>query len=290
MGRELKRIGAPFSQPLWSAQALIESPRDVARAHQSFIDAGADWIITNAYACVPFHLGDELFNSDGFLLAQKAARIAREVATENRQNVRVLGCIPPAMGSYRPDLFDEDAARRINNILVKGQQEFADSWIAETISSLAELSVVSDALRCTDKPVYYAFTLKDDADGDARLRSGERVSDAVQLAIDANATGILFNCSIPEVMARAVIDASELTGAAASDIHIGVYANSFTAIGESHQANTSVQSLRDISPEDYLVYCQKWHELGATILGGCCGIGPEHIAAMDRWRKETTSL
>ncbi|GAM61183.1 homocysteine S-methyltransferase [Vibrio ishigakensis] len=54
MGRELKRIGAPFSQPLWSAQALIESPKHVAQAHLGFIEAGAEIITVNSYACVPF--------------------------------------------------------------------------------------------------------------------------------------------------------------------------------------------------------------------------------------------
>ncbi|CAH9053428.1 hypothetical protein PSEHALCIP103_00821 [Pseudoalteromonas haloplanktis] len=56
MGRELKRIGAPFSQPLWSAQALIEAPQCVTQAHQAFINAGAEIITVNSYACAPFHL------------------------------------------------------------------------------------------------------------------------------------------------------------------------------------------------------------------------------------------
>ncbi|WP_442852291.1 homocysteine S-methyltransferase family protein [Pseudoalteromonas sp. SM9913] len=49
-------MGAPFSQPLWSAQALIEAPQCVTQAHQGFIDAGAEIITVNSYACVPFHL------------------------------------------------------------------------------------------------------------------------------------------------------------------------------------------------------------------------------------------
>ncbi|MCW8994263.1 MAG: homocysteine S-methyltransferase family protein, partial [Psychromonas sp.] len=81
MGRELKRIGAPFSQPLWSAQALIESPQHVKQAHQGFIDAGAQIITVNSYACVPFHLGEELYEERGCELAEKAAKIARDVAT-----------------------------------------------------------------------------------------------------------------------------------------------------------------------------------------------------------------
>ena len=55
MGRELQRIGAPFQQPEWSAQALLEAPHFVSQVHRSFIDAGADIITTNAYAILPFH-------------------------------------------------------------------------------------------------------------------------------------------------------------------------------------------------------------------------------------------
>src|SRR5262245_58579316 len=78
-GRELARIGAPFSQPLWSAQALIESPEHVRRVHESFVTAGAEVITTNAYALVPFHLGRQLFDTDGRRLARLAGSIARDV-------------------------------------------------------------------------------------------------------------------------------------------------------------------------------------------------------------------
>ena len=53
MGRELARIGAPFSQPLWSALAMIESPEHVRRVHESYVAAGAEVITTNAYALNP---------------------------------------------------------------------------------------------------------------------------------------------------------------------------------------------------------------------------------------------
>ena len=64
-GRELKRIGAPFRQPEWSALALIEAPEFVTRVHQSYVDAGADVITTNTYALVPFHIGEERFAAQG---------------------------------------------------------------------------------------------------------------------------------------------------------------------------------------------------------------------------------
>lgn len=58
LGRELKRLGAPFRQPEWSALALMEAPECVTQTHQAFIQAGAEVITTNAYALVPFHIGE----------------------------------------------------------------------------------------------------------------------------------------------------------------------------------------------------------------------------------------
>lgn len=138
MGRELKRIGAPFSQPLWSAQALIESPKHVAQAHLGFIEAGAEIITVNSYACVPFHLGEELYAEQGAELAEKAAKIARDTVTESQKEVLVAGSIPPAFGSYRPDLFEEKKAFEISDTLFKAQEPHVDIWLAETVASIAE--------------------------------------------------------------------------------------------------------------------------------------------------------
>lgn len=93
MGRELKEIGAPFSQPLWSAQALIEAPQFVTQAHQHFIDAGAELIITNSYACVPFHLGEKGFAEQGFELAELSGKLAQSVASAAKSPVAVAGAI-----------------------------------------------------------------------------------------------------------------------------------------------------------------------------------------------------
>ena len=64
-GRELKRRGAPFRQPEWSALALIEGPAFVSAVHAAYVQAGASVITTNSYAVVPFHLGAERFAAAG---------------------------------------------------------------------------------------------------------------------------------------------------------------------------------------------------------------------------------
>ena len=78
MGRELKKIGAPFRQPEWSALALMQSPELVSDVHTHFLNAGATVITTNAYALVPFHIGDQTFNEQAFKLAETAAKLARD--------------------------------------------------------------------------------------------------------------------------------------------------------------------------------------------------------------------
>jgi S-methylmethionine-dependent homocysteine/selenocysteine methylase len=141
MGRELQRIGAPFQQPEWSAQALIEAPHFISQVHRSFIEAGAELITTNTYALVPFHIGEKRFNEQGADLIKLAARLARECVKDN-PSLLVAGCIPPVLGSYRPDFFSVAQAQPLLELLIKNQEVDVDIWLAETISSIAEAVMI----------------------------------------------------------------------------------------------------------------------------------------------------
>lgn len=283
MGRELKRIGAPFRQPEWSALALIEAPEFVSQAHQAFVSAGAAVITTNSYALVPFHLGEERFAAQGEKLADRAGRVAREVADRAGHGVKVAGSLPPLFGSYRPDLYDASRAQEILAPLVAGLSPHVDHWLVETQSAIAEIEAAAIGLRDSDKPIWFSFTLEDgaaDAQARPRLRSGEPVSDAVKRAADLKASAVLFNCSQPEVMGAAV-DAARATLASQPQIKIGVYANAFPPQPKDTEANTTLHEIRtDLDPLGYVSFMTDWVKRGATIVGGCCGIGPEHIAAM----------
>ena len=284
MGRELKEIGAPFSQPLWSAQALIEAPDFVSQAHQNFVDAGAEIIITNSYACVPFHLGEELFIQRGFELAALSGELAKAVADKAPQTVQVAGAIPPPFGSYRPDLFKVEEAAPIIQTLYDAQDPNINLWIAETICSLQEFESIHSVLKQSDKPCYYAFSLEDTKSDCANIRSGESVTDAIKLACQSNAKGIMFNCSVPEVMDQAIIDAKKVINELGISLEIGVYANNFAPISSEHEANDMLQEMRELDGQGYLTYAKRWHALGANIVGGCCGIGPKHIKALADWK------
>lgn len=282
-GRELKRIGAPFRQPEWSALALIEAPEYVTHAHENFIRAGADIITSNSYAVVPFHIGEERFASDGLRLVDLAGKLARQAADAAPHPVRVAGSLPPVFGSYRADLFNASRVQSILSILVQGLRPYVDHWQAETLSSIAEAQAVRTAIGDDSKPLWVSFTLDDEAADPAmpRLRSGETVADAVRAVAGLDAAAILFNCSQPEVMAAAVDAAHQTLTEIGASLQIGVYANAFPPQRKDAEANADLDEIRaDLTAPGYLAFARDWVARGASIIGGCCGIGPEHIQAL----------
>lgn len=274
MSRELMRLGAPFRQPEWSAWSLIESPTHVRDAHAEFARAGAQVLTTNAYAVVPYHLGDARFGRDGHRLATRAGELARSVA-DDFTDVTVAGCLPPPLGSYQRGEFDESLARPILDVLIEAQSGFVDVWLAETMSSTAEASAAAAAVVASGSsaPVWVAYTV-DDTDG-TRLRSGESIVDAVRVAERGGAAVVAFNCSQPDALEQAVGVAAAIT-----ELPIGVYAN----VLEGHTdegANERLHEVRaDVTADAYVQWAERWVDAGATLIGGCCGTTSVHIAAL----------
>jgi S-methylmethionine-dependent homocysteine/selenocysteine methylase len=306
MGRELLRIGAPFRQPEWSALALLEAPEFVRQVHDSFVLAGADVITTNTYAVVPYHLGDDRFSARGRELAELAGRLGRDAAdavvAATGRTVSLAGSLPPAFGSYRPDRFHAGDAARILDPLVAGQSPFVDLWLAETQGSTREARAARAAVGAQDeRPFWISFTLED-AEPEAvaagqrspTLRSGESIAAAAQAALDLQARALLFNCSHAGVMEAAIREAAaafaERTDRPPA---IGVYANAFAphAHRATGEANEVLDALRDdLDPPEYLAFARRWLEAGASIVGGCCGIGPAHIALLASALREKVRL
>ena len=289
MGRLLERLGAPFRLPEWSALALIEAPDYVRRAHQAYVEAGADVITTNSYGLVPHMIGEERFRRQGRALASDAGKIARAVADAAPRRVRVAGSLPPLFGSYRPEAFLAGRAPEILAELVAGMAPHVDLWLIETQSSTAEALAAAAAVDETGHPVFVSYTLRDEEGrtGPPELRSGEAVADAVAATLARNVAAVLFNCSQPEAMTAAVAEARRVIDAAgATDVGLGVYANAFTPEPPSDEPYAGISELRaDLDPTNYLRWIRTWIAAGATIVGGCCGIGPEHIAAIRRDRE-----
>ncbi|MBC2654012.1 homocysteine S-methyltransferase family protein [Pseudomonas sp. MSSRFD41] len=284
MGRELQRRGAPFRQPEWSALALSEAPQAVEAVHAAYIESGADVITSNSYAVVPFHIGEERFAAEGQALAALAGELARRAVQASGKPVRVAGSLPPLFGSYRPDLFEAGRAAEVLAPLVNGLAPHVDLWLAETQSSTAEARAIHAGLPRDGKPFWLSFTLHDEnPDEVPRLRSGEPVAEAAAVAAELGVQTLLFNCSQPEVVGAAIDAARATFERLGAQIHIGAYANAFPPQPKEATANDGLCPLReDLDPPGYLQWAIDWKQRGASHLGGCCGIGPEHIAVLAR--------
>jgi S-methylmethionine-dependent homocysteine/selenocysteine methylase len=287
MSRELMRLGAPFRQPEWSALALMEAPDYVAQVHREFIAAGAEVITTDSYALVPFHIGQERFVTDGERLARRAGEVARQAVEESGRPTRVAGSLPPLFGSYRPDLFDAARAADLLTPLVDGLRPSVDLWLAETLSSTAEARTVREVLGDDPRPLWVSFTLDDTGDVEAivqgdvapTLRSGESIAVAVSCAREIGAGTLLFNCTQAEMMAAAIAAARQID----PDLPLGAYANAFVPSRKEGAANEGLSDVRaDLDPESYARIASTWVDAGATVIGGCCGIGCAHIAHLSQ--------
>ena len=288
LGRQLEAMGAPFRQPEWSALALIEAPDFVRQAHDAFIAAGAEVISTNSYALVPFHIGDERFAANGPDLIALSGKLARAAADAAQAPVRVAGGIPPMFGSYRPDLFDPVAAVPMMQMFRHALSPYVDLFAAETYSAIAEARCFLDVFGGAGKPLWVSLSLEDVAPeaGCPRLRSGEPLADAMAALRMADPhqqwQALLFNCSQPEVMEDAVRVAVDCVARGGGRQQIGVYANAFPLVDPSYQgANAELHAIRDdITPDSYADFAERWVAAGATIIGGCCGISPDHIRGL----------
>ena len=277
MGNELLKRTSNPSSGLWSAQFLIDSPNLVKEVHQAYVDVGAQVITTNTYSTIPSYLEKE--NKTHLMkdLIKKAGAIAREVADANNQETLVAGSLPPLDESYRPDLVPEEKESiPIYEELIEELNAYVDIFLCETVSSIAETSNILKAVKNKakqDKKIWLSWTLLEDKS--CTLRSKETIEEAFQLAESFNPDAYLFNCTDPNAITEGIKKLSKLT-----EKTIGCYPNVFGVPFDWTLDNDVQVEPRNLSVEQFVQYKNLWEDLGASIIGGCCGLGPEYIKAV----------
>lgn len=288
IGQELMKRSGDVPTTIWSIQVMRDHPGMVRDVHEAYFRAGATVASTNTY-CVhrdrleKVDLDPELMPSlvEAALSEAEEARGADEAEPTGR---RIAGALGPLEASYRPDIriAPEEAAPKFAE-LVRLMRDRVDFFLLETVASLEH---AEGALRGTaeaGKPVWLSVTV-DDEDG-TRLRSGEAVADLAPLVARYAPEAVLINCSRPEAVSDGLRVIREF------GLAFGAYANGFTRISEDFlKAKPTVDVLsarRDLDPAAYAGFAMRWVALGATILGGCCEVGPDHIAHLaERLRAE----
>ena len=275
VGQELYRRSTRPAAPLWSVQVMMDEPALVEAVHLDFIEAGARIVTVNTYTATPPRLEREgiapLFNA----LHNAALNAAQAARDRSGQAVRIAGCLPPLVGSYRPDLTrpEEECLAHYRRI-VTAQADRVDLFLCETMLSAAEARAATVAAHESGKPVWTALSVND-ADG-SLLRSGEGAVQGAQAAVDAGADAVLINCSSPEAVATA------MPLLAGIGVPFGGYANGFVSVGDLQPGGTVdvLEARIDLDPSAYAGHAMGWVSAGATVVGGCCEIGPAHIAAL----------
>lgn len=299
MGQELIRRSGQAPTPLWSTGIMRAQPHLVTEIHRDFFEAGATIATVNSYAIHrdrlrPVEMEDEFDSLHETALV--AAEAARDAAIADMKllpgGLRIAGAIGPLGNSYRPEvhppagqataLYKEVADRlaaRVDLLLIETASSLLnartalDGALSAALAAAAAKEPREIGAPPAVPPVWLGISV-DDEDG-TRFRSGEPVADLIPMLRDG-AAAVLVNCSAPEAIP------ASLDILARADLPIGAYANAFEGITKAFlQDGSTVSALsarRDMGPAPYADHAMKWvEEHGATIVGGCCETGPDHI-------------
>lgn len=275
---ELEKRGHDLSDKLWSARLLRDEPEAIAEVHQDYVDAGARVIITSSYQAsrkgfTAFGLSPDKADE----LIALSVSLAKEVASKAPQKVWVAASVGPYgavlgggqeyVGHYgvsHEDLVEFHAARI--EVLAKAQP---DLFACETIPDIDEVEALLEVLdRYPNIPAWITMSAKDEQHNCA----GQDIASlANAVANHSNVVAIGINCTKPEF----VVPLFERLSAA-TNLPLVVYPNAGRVwdgqarcwIGEGHTT---------LPPQ----IINQWVKLGAKLVGGCCGLGPDAISALN---------
>ncbi len=270
MGTQLIQRGMQIGEcgMLWNA----ERPDAIKSVHQAYRDAGCRLITTNSFggsrSMLERHgLGDKVAEWN-----RLAAKLAGEVVGPAGW---VIGDVGP-FGDFLEPLGDTTAAeleaifREQISALVEGG---ADAILVETMSDPGELCVGIRAARAvTDLPVIATYAFQKSA-GEYRTMMGTKVAEAIAAAYDAGASIAGANCGTDLSLADYIELAKEIVATAGARPTI-MQPNA----GAPQQRNGEI--FYDATPEEMAELTHTLRALGISIVGGCCGTSPAHLAAM----------
>lgn len=281
-GTELQRRGAPMHSAAWCATATLSHPEILLGVHRDYILAGADIITTNTFSTnrnmlEPAGLGDQVLTLNR--QAVRLARQARELAAVPRPVV-VAGSMSHQVPVVTGHDFRDPAAIPEQGIAARNFQEMAEI-LAESGVDLILMEMMSDpdlalpaiaAAQATGLPVWVGLSARLEEDGRLvayhrrEIAFAESVREIV--AAGGGAFGIMH--THVEAIAPCLAILREHW-----DGPVMVYPDS----GTFSMPNWIFKDI--IAPADFVELGREWRRtFGVSILGGCCGLGLEHIQAL----------
>jgi S-methylmethionine-dependent homocysteine/selenocysteine methylase len=275
MGTELQRREANTALPLWSARPLVDDPELVWTIHGDEVAAGADILTADTFRTHARSLAKGGLAARAAELSALAVRLAHQAAATPGREAFVAGSLSPLEDCYRPDLVPDDAALANEH---GAQARFlaeagVDLILCETHNTIREAVAAARAAKATGLPVVVSLV----TDGAGRLLSGEPIEDAAAALLSVGVDALGINC----VPARRLGDDLARLAAASPGRPLAAYGN----LGLPTDG-PGWRFAEDLPPEDYAREAVGWLDLGARIVGGCCGTTPAHTRAL----RESTPL
>lgn len=281
-GTDIQRRGVPMNSSTWCAEANLSHPDTVRQVHLDYIHAGADIIIANTFASSAL-----LFNAIGrddelIEIDRAAVAIAKRAAAGHR--VAVAGSIstmrPVVAGSDRTSKQREWPEREARALFKRKAENLAackvDLIIMEMMRDTDYSLWATEAALTTRLPVWLGISVEKH---DGRLtgfgREDQNFEDVARVLSATKPSAICIMHSSPNDTSEAV------------DILSRYWKGPIGAYPESGYFKMPEWTFVDIIPPEELVEKTKaWRAKGVTAFGGCCGLGPEHIAALAKeWKK-----
>lgn len=268
MGSSIEDRGVNVRNALWGSSALLtvqgRSVND--RLHEEFVAAGAEILIANTHNASLDACGDEERLREVNGLAMESAR--RAAATGAR--VAVAAGIGSAEGPYaeRAALTPEDVSKKLAPQARILAELGTDLLLFETLTTDSEIEGVAMLTGTLDLPPFgIGLTCGDDG----RTLGGVSMGEAVATLLPAGPVAFFVQCTAHDIIDPAL---SALAAGVGGRAVIGVYAN------DGRKWIDMRWHGERIAPEDYAADALGWRDAGARVIGGCCGTGPEHVAAL----------
>lgn len=279
LSTELESRGHDVTSALWSARLLRDDPAAVVAAHAAFATAGAQVLTTASYqATVPGFAAAGIDAAEARALMTRSVVLARDGLARAGRDGWVAGSVGPygaflADGSeYTGDYMDGVTVDRLRAFhrprLAVLAEAGADVLACETLPAAAEVEALLAELDGLGVPAWLSLTAVIGADGVARTRRGERLDDVCAMARDVDAVvAVGVNCTDPAGVPVAV------TAAAASGRPGVAYPNSGEVWDAATRSWTGSPGVGDVGG---------WLTAGARLVGGCCRVRPDDVAAIAR--------
>ena len=291
MGQLLLEKGMISKGTLWSAGALVDDKYHdlLIDCHLSYINSGADVIVTNTFSCRKFRLKENNIEDQFKYLNKKACELAIQAKQISKKNILIAGSLPSQRDTYVSDVRSD---YEIENDITEQTEilsEYVDFFYLDVVSSIKEIKIASKIANDLKKNVVVGVHTKKDG----KLPSGENLQNLLNNGINENCIGIIFACVSPEIAEKSIRIINEYK------IPFGAKVNLWkieepTPIKTFNTAkpqeigtnpNISFGKRDDITNKDFYQFSKKIIGMGATILGGCCETNPQHIQEISKLKQ-----